>query len=57
MFKECFNVVSGKLHGCYMKVLRKIERCFEGGLRVFSGSLRGLKEMSRLFQGSFKSVS
>ena len=57
VFQESFNGVSRKSHGCYMKVLRKIERCFEGVLRVFRGSFkevsRVLKEVSRLFQVSF----
>ena len=50
VFQESFNGVSRKLHGCYMKALREIERCFEGVLWCF-------KEVSRLFQGSFKGVS
>ena len=57
MFQESFNGVSEKLHGCYMKVLRKIEKCFEGFLMVFQGSFKGLKRcskvVSRNIQGCF----
>ena len=65
MFQESFNGLSGKLHGCYMKVLRKIERCFEVVLRVFQESFKDvsnkfygcLEEASRVFRGGFKGVS
>ena len=44
-----------------MKVLMKIERCFEGSLRVFSGSFKGLKRsvkvVSRKFHECFMKVS
>ena len=47
-----------------MKVSRKIDGCFEGGLRVFQGSFKGvsrmfyvfLKKVSSVFQGTFKGV-
>ena len=40
-----------------MKVLRKIEKCFKGVIRVFQESFKGLKRslkvVSRKFQGCF----
>ena len=36
MFQESFNGVSGKLHGCYMKVLG----CFKEASRKLSGCFK-----------------
>ena len=49
----CFNGVSGKFHGYFMKVSRKIEGCFEEGVSVLQGNF---KCVSRKFQGCFKEV-
>ena len=43
-----------KKFGAFQGVYRKIERCFEGALRVSYGSLKGV---SKNFLGSFKNIS
>ena len=42
MFEGSFKGVSEKLHICFMKVTRKIEGCFEVGLRVFPENFKGV---------------
>ena len=36
-----------------MKVSRKIDGCFEGGLRVFQGSFKGVSRMFYVFLRKF----
>ena len=59
---RCLNEVSrmfpascmdGKFQGCFKKVSRVLQWCFEGVLMKFQGCF---KEVLRMIQGSFRAV-
>ena len=53
-FQMCFKDVSGKFLGCFKEDWEVLLETYKGDLRELQGYL---KEIQRLFPGSFKAVS
>ena len=50
MFQGCFKVVSRNLLEISIGVSSEIYECYEGDLRVFHGSFKGILKKFRKFQ-------